>query len=242
MTCARSGMHKTISSSACSVCGSLDQSVTVELVGQDIHTKQGNVGTVTEERDATGAQLQVRNRTPEGAHSDALLTDGSVSLNISGPIQIGRKGESRALDTLLCKLLQEGHQSTVEAGRDSFGEDGILRHNGECLTLQVVSVPSSTTFWRDAILGSVTVAVSLADGVKWVRDAVVAKIAHTPPAERGRTILVLDAALAGVLSAHEIADAYLGLYGDPQVEFGLAGIWLVGPTTSTTMQLGIGSL
>ena len=220
----------------------MDQSATAETVGMEARGEVGNVGTVAEERDASGERFRIRTQTPGGARSRELLADGVVSLNIHGPTQTGRKGESRALDTLLSKLRQEGHQPVLEAGRDERGEDGILLLQDERLTLQVVSVPSDPKLWRDANRGSATTSVPVADAAKWIRDAVFAKFTNTSPAERATTILVLDAGLAGVLSAHEVADAYLALYGDPHFEFGLASIWLVGPTPSTTTRLGTGRL
>jgi hypothetical protein len=110
------------------------------------------------------------------------------------------------------------------------------------ITTQVVSVPSCPELWRDANRDSATTSVPVADAAKWIRDAVFAKFTNTSPAERATTIVVLDAGLAGILSAHEVADAYLGLHGDPHLEFGLASIWLVGPTPSTTTRIGTGRL
>ena len=204
--------------------------------------KVGNVGTVTEERDASGEELRIRTQPPEGARSDARLADGVVSLNINGPTQTGRRGEGRAIDTLLSTLRQEGHRPVLEKGEDKRGEDGILLIQDERLTVQVVSVPSCSNLWRDANLGSATRSVSVANAANWIRDAVFAKFTKTSPGERGRTIVVLDAGLAGVLSAQEIVGAYLALYGDPHVEFGLASVWLVGPTPTTSMRLGVGRL
>lgn len=202
----------------------------------------GDAGTVTEERDASGEQLRIRTQTSEGARSHELLADGIMSLNINGPTQTGRKGEGRAIDTLLSTLRQEGHQPVLDEGQDERGEDGILLIQDERLTVQVVSVPSCSNLWRDANLGSATRSASVADAANWIRNALFAKFTNTSPAERGRTIVVLDAGLAGVLSAHEVVDAYLALYGDPHVEFGLASVWLVGPTPSTSTRLGIGRL
>ena len=242
VTCARCGKVKAEPGSACSFCGSLDQSVTVELVGVETRCELGNVGTVAEERDASGQQYRIRTQTPGGARSHELLSDGFVSLDIHGPTQAGRRGEARALETLVSKLKQEGHPLVLEAGLDDRGEDGILLFQDERLTLQVVSVPSCPRLWRDANRDSATMSVPVADAAKWIRDAVLAKFTRTSPAERATTIVVLDAGLAGVLSAHEIADAYLALYGDPHLELGLASICLVGPTPSTTTQLGTGRL
>jgi hypothetical protein len=233
---------KTKSGSACSLCGSLDQSAAIELVGVKSRCEVGNVGTVAEERDASGEQFRIRTQTPGGARSHELLADGVVSLDIHGPTQTGRKGEARALDTLLSKLRQEGHEPVLEAGRDERGEDGILLFQEERLTLQVVSVPSCSKLWRDANRDSATTSVPVADAASWIRRAVFSKHINMSPPELATTIVVLDAGLAGVLSAHEVTDAYLAVYGDPRLEFGLASIWLVGPTPSTTTRLGTGRL
>jgi len=223
------------------LCGSLDESVTVELVLEvESRSEVGNVGTVAEERDDSGATFRIRTRTPEGASSHELLADGVVSLDIRGPTQMGRKGEARAIDTLLSRLRQDGYQPALEEGRDDHGEDAILLLQGERLTLQLVSVPGIPTLWRDANRDSAMTAVPVADAVKWIRDVVLAKSTNTSPAERATTIVVLDAGHAGILSAHEVVDAYLTSHGDPRIEFGLAGVWVVGPTASTTTRLGAG--
>lgn len=193
---------------------------------------------VAEEHTVSGAQFRVRVQTPTGASSDALLATGDVSLNVRGPTQLGRNGEPRVFDTLLCKLREEGHQPIFKEGRDQFGEDGILQFQGQDLTLQVVSVPSCPKLWRDANRDSAKTVISVEDGAKWIRDAVRAKFTKTSPRERPKTILVLDVGLVGILSAQEVTNVYLACYGEPHLEFEFASIWLVGPTPSTTTRLG----
>lgn len=214
--------------------------IKVGLTGVESHGAVGTVGSVAEEGYASGERFRIRTQTPKGARSHALLADGVVSLEIHGPTQTGRKGELRAIDTLFSRLRQEGHSPTLEAGRDERGEDGILLLGNERLTLQVTSVPRCRKFWRAANRDSGSTAVSIADASKWVRDAVLAKANEMSSAVRATTIIVLDAGLAGVLSAPEVADTYLALYGDPHVEFSVAAVWLVGPTPSTTTRLGTG--
>lgn len=216
--------------------------IEVGLTGVESHCAAGTVGSVAEERYASGERFRIRTRTPEGARSREMLADGVVSLEIHGPTQTGLKGEPRALDTLLSRLRQEGHHPALEKGRDGHGEDGILRLGGDRLTLQVTVVPRCCELWRNANRDSAMASVPVADAAKWLRDAVLDKATKTPPSERATTILVLDAALAGVLSAPEVGHTYLALYGDPQVEFGFAAVWLVGPTPSTTTRLGTGGV
>jgi len=76
---------------------------------------------------------------------------------------MGRKGEPRAVDTLLTRLRQEGLQPGLAAGRDERGEDAILLLQGERLTLQVVSVPSVAELWRDANRSSATTSAPAAN-------------------------------------------------------------------------------
>lgn len=240
VTCARCGMLKDISGAACSSCGSLDQSITIDLVGVELHCESGNVGTVTDERTASGAKL--RTQTPGGAHSDSSLTRKDVSFNINGSIEIGRKGESRALGTLLQKFQEEGFQVTLKTGQDDRGEDGVLQFKDQCLTLQVVLVPRCPKLWHDAIRDSVTTTVPITTSIEWIYEAIQAKHTKTSTGERAKTILILDVGLTGILSSNEVVSTYLDLHNDPHTEFKFASIWLVGPTSSTTIQLGNGSL
>ena len=236
--CARCNTVKIDSGSRCSLCGSLDQSVTVELVGVEARAEVGDVGTVVEQRDASDGQFQIRTQTPEGARSNGLLAGDTVSLGIHGPTKTGRTGEARAIDVLLSKLLQDGQEAVLEVGRDDRGEDGVLLLHGDQLTLQVVSLPSDPKLWRDANSGSATRNVPVVHATMWIRDAILAKFAKTSHAECTKTVLVLDAALAGILSAHEVVGSYLALHGNPRTEFGFHSGWLVGPTLSTTTRLG----
>jgi len=242
ITCTHCSTVKAESNSTCSLCGSLDQSVAIELIGQELRASNGNVGLVREERNASGEQFSIRTQTPEGARSEELLANNIVSANIIGPTQTGRKGEPRAISILMNRLQQEGYQPIFEIGRDHCGEDGVFTIQNERLTLQIVTVPSDPKLWRNANYDSATISMSVEEAGKYIQEAICKKFKRTSRGELTKTLLVLDAGLIGILSAHEVVSAYLTLYGDPYLEFGFASIWLVGPTASTTTQLGTGRL
>lgn len=226
-----------ISGSACPSCGSMD--VTVLAQGVEARSAVGNVGTVAEEGHISDGEFRVRVQTPGGARSEGHLTAADLSLKAGGAIEMGRKGEPRVVATLLAKLNQgEAQAELVPGAEDERGEDSILRIQGERRILQVVSVPSAREFWRDASRSTAEMSASVPDAVTWLRETITAKSSKTPPAERSKTILALDAVHAGVLARDEVMDAYHQLHGDPEDEFGFAGIWLVGPTVSTTTRLG----
>lgn len=206
--------------------------------------KIGNVGTVTEERDISAARSQVKVQTPSGAHSDTFITNDVLALKLRGNIRsgIGRPDESRTISVFLCKLREKGCEASLETGRDEFGEDGILQFQNQRLALQVVTVPSSPGLWQNANRDLINKTESKATSIKWIYDAIQTKHAKTSPNERAKTILLLDIGLMGVLAEKEVVDNYLKLHGDPHAVFKFSSIWLVGPTSSTTTQLGTGSL
>jgi hypothetical protein len=242
ITCVQCGTEKAEPDSTCSLCGSLNPSITIGLTGLELSSNIGNLGPVTEERNASGEQFRIRTQTPEGARSDELLANDIVSVKIKGPTQTGRKGEPRTINTLLNRLQQEGYQPIFEAGRDQHGEDGVLIIQNERLTLQIVTAPSIPKLWHDANLDSATKSMSVEGAAKCIQETICKKFNKTSQDELAKTFLVLDAGLVGILSAHEVVNAYLALYGDPYLGFGFANIWLVGPTPSTTTQLGTGRL
>lgn len=213
------------------------QSVTVGLTGVQARGEIGNIGTVGEARDAANGLYGIQVQTPKGARSDVTLSKDSISISIQGPTETGRKGEYRVLDILQQIFHGGGLRAIFEQGKDDYGEDQILRLDDEVFTLQIVTVPRNHNLWHAANTGLATTSGTAVDGASWIRDAILAKVNKTPLAERGKTILVLDAGLAGVLSAPEVLETYFERHSDPRHEFGLAAVLLVGPTTNTTKSL-----
>jgi hypothetical protein len=63
---------------------------------------------------------------------------------LSGPLDLGRKGERRVMKVVLNKLREHGADVYVENdARDDFGEDGILVVDSYRTPVQIVTVPNN---------------------------------------------------------------------------------------------------
>jgi hypothetical protein len=122
---------------------------------------------------------------------------------------------------------------------DARGEDGKLTINGREMVVQAVTVPDKPSFWRDARLGG-RLSVDTPHALGWLASAIEEKAQRTSALQRPKTILAIDARHWGMLAAPTLVDAYLKAYGEPTVEYGLAAVWLVGPTNARCVRLGQG--
>jgi hypothetical protein len=179
-----------------------------------------------------------------GVSSEARRTEGGqVSLNVKGAVNVGRDGEPRALKTFRQKLQADGLVVTIskETDRDKWGEDAILSMGSQRYVVQVVTTPGAKKFWQQARTGSALTQVELQKAVEWLRSSVQAKVRDTSPAERPRTVILVDARHAGHLATPPILESYLSRFSSPAVEFGLAAVWVAGPTVPYCARLGEGT-
>jgi hypothetical protein len=99
--------------------------------------------------------------------------------------------------------------------------------------VQVVIMPPDQTLWKElAEAGKAARAGQLPDAVKLVR----ASLEKKEKWWKG-CVLALDAANLGALSSLALVDACLAEHGDPNVEFGFAQTWIVGPTVGSTFEI-----
>jgi hypothetical protein len=178
---------------------------------------------------------------PAGTTSEARHSgDGTVSLEIRGTGNIGKRNEGRVVETLAQRLAQDGVTAMVSRGLDDRGEDGILRIGTREFVLQITTAPVAPDFWKQANLSSARTDVPEPHAASWIRDAIIKKAAVLPKAQLGSTILAVDARHAGVLALSRLLGEYLRIYGRPEAEFGFASIWIVGPTADQCERLGGG--
>jgi hypothetical protein len=214
--------------------------VIVPLTGVVAVCSVGTVGTVVDGIDAaTGDHAITVNA--GGVRSESRLTEGGkVSLAVDGAASIGEPGEEHAIRTLRQRLEASGLPISLRPGDNKRGEDGILIVADQSYTLQLVTTPNDPAFWHQASAGSAMSEVQLTDAVDWVRATVLAKAKKTPPGQRPRTVLVLDAQHAGILANRAVIDSCLGRFRSPPSEFGFASVWVVGPTVPYCVRLGDG--
>jgi hypothetical protein len=185
--------------------------------------------------------LRIQLQTHGGTHSDTRLCNGTVMLSVSGSSDVGRRGEPAALKTFLAVLRDQGLRPSILDSSDNRGEDAVIEIANSRYTVQLVTVPSDPSFWRDAARGLAETAAGIESALGWIREAILAKFHATSPKERPRTVLVLDVHHAGVLASKHISDAYLSRYPDPRDEFNFVATWLIGPVVSSSTQMGSAS-
>jgi hypothetical protein len=191
--------------------------------------------------DPVTGDVRIRvNDAPEG-RSDARLTRaGSVSLEAERVTDRGRRGEAQLKLTLQSKLRQNLPNVMIMPGSDAHGEDALVEIAGRSLVAQIVTIPTIPDFWRAAKEGLVTKGIDLSDAAVWLHDTIKAKCTKIPETQRAATLLAIDARHAGILAATPVSDRYIQRFGHPVAEFGLASVWIVGPTDKYCSRLGDG--
>jgi hypothetical protein len=238
IVCSQCHNPKPTKGTPCSKCGETGHAQALEVeLAVEIDTALPVTG-IQISGSPSSSSYWLRVKTPAGTQSDARLEDRIITIRVEGADEIGTRGEPQAMHTLLDALAIEGIAPTPKPGKDSRGEDAKLQIAHTTYVAQFVTVPSSPTFWQAATVTSAVTAAPAAAAIGWVRDAIMAKHRKTSPGELQRTLLVLDARHAGVLAAKVVAASYVERYGDPRAELGFAATWLVGPTASSSTQLG----
>jgi hypothetical protein len=225
----------------CRACGSTDPTQVVGIgTAQEIDIALP-IGMLAISRSTDDHTFRIQRQTHGGTHSDARLSNGTVTLSVSGASDVGRRGEHAALNTLLAALRAQGLSPNQSTANDDRGEDAVIEIGHAWYTVQFVTVPSDSSFWNRAARDSAETAAGTESALSWIRKAALAKFHATSPKERPRTVLALDVHHAGVLTSKQILAAYLSRYPDPRVEFNFVATWLVGPDISSSTQIGSAS-
>jgi hypothetical protein len=169
-----------------------------------------------------------------GAANSVVAADGTFQATLSGSLDVGRAGERRVINVLCNKLRERGSDVRVDDdARNHFGEDGVLIVNGRRTPVQIVTVPSSATVWKDLNANNAaTLSGNRGAAVSILRVAIAAKSVKA----KG-TILALDLAHVGAIVNRRLVEAYLAAFGDAVTEFSFEAVWLVGPTPRSTIEL-----
>lgn len=205
--------------------------IKVPLSGE-LGIKGSPIGIIVEGPPDSPQGRRVESRPSSGgrAYSRTDSTGGFVA-ELSAPLDRGRQGEAHAIDLLIQALRARGDQvQLLPGGQDDRGEDARLSINGSTTPVQVVSVPVDPSFWKTLS----TQGTALKEGacVDLVRQALL----HKKDKAIG-TILVMDVAQVGAIVGPALVNTYYRTYDDPEREFSLQEVWIVGPTVQSTIRL-----
>jgi hypothetical protein len=160
---------------------------------------------------------------------------GAFKAELEGQLEVGRSAEGHAVNVLAQALQDRGNAvERLSGSRDDRGEDALLIINGQQVALQIVSLPSEPSIWRElSRSGATSRSGTGQDAVDLVRQALLGK--------RNKaigTLLVLDAVHVGGLITADLGRRYSAAYSDPSDEFGVLEVWIVGPTARSALRLG----
>jgi hypothetical protein len=204
--------------------------------GIEAKVSQGQLGTVADTR-TPGDGRTITYTAPTGAHSDAVVAGDQLMLRVVRPVDVGTRGESRVLASVVAHLTSGGVVTGSLPASDERGEDRVLLIGGERVTLQVTAIPDDS-FWAGVARGTNEVHVPLTHALAWINDAICAKAHQYPSTSRASMLLAVDAAHAGVLADPSLRDRYVEQFGDPSALFEFGGVWLVGPTENHCVRVG----
>lgn len=222
----------------CKRCGGTIE-LSIALMGNEINSAIGQVGTVI---DTSSEDEQcIKYTSPTGAQSKASLIGNFLTISVKPPVDIGRLGESRVLACIKNNFKKLGRNlkepKDNEQAKDDCGEDGVLIIDGNRVALQIVTINPDKKFWRNVANGAGEANVGILEVLKWINDAISMKAFYEINFKR-TMLLAIDVGHIGVIASDKVGTYYLQVYGDPTIQYGFGGVWLVGPTENNILNLG----
>jgi hypothetical protein len=160
---------------------------------------------------------------------------GTFQADLLEPLERGKAGELHVMKILAQVLRENGHDvRSVDGAQDNRGQDGLLLIDGCQVEVQIVLLRVDPRLWGGlAIHQSASRSGDLFVAVRWVREAVKHKEGRAT-----RTLLAPDATHFGAIVCSKLVDAYINKHGNPTEEFSLVDVWIIGPTTRSSVRLG----
>jgi hypothetical protein len=225
--------------SPCKWCGGTIE-LSITLTGIESKSATGRVGIVNDTNSEDGQYIKYT--APTGAQSDSSLVGSLLTILVKPPVDIGRPGEPRVLACIENSLKMTGKTLTPPLenmrARDNRGEHGVLIIDGNHVTLQIVTAKPDASFWKSVANGAGEARVEISEAAKWINNAVSGKAQHYQNEFKFSMLLAVDVGHMGVLASSRVGAQYLQTYGDPTIQYGFGGVWLIGPTENNILYLG----
>lgn len=191
--------------------------------------------TVEGDPEAPGGRSVISRPSSGGTAESHIDGQGRLRVTLSAPLDVGRTSEARVLKTLAQAVAADrGSRCSVSPGaEDARGEDGVLWIGGSTVQVQIVTLPSASSVWKElAESGATSLLLEMTDVVRLVRISLERKRDRVAP-----MILALDASHIGAAVGPQLVREYIGTYGEPNLEYGWTEVWLVGSTVRSTRRL-----
>ena len=179
---------------------------------------------------------------PTGAQSDSSLVGNLLTVLVKPPVDIGRPGEQRVLVCVKNSLKMAGKNLRepleIERARDDGDEDAVLIIDNNRIVLQIVTISPDEAFWKSVANGAGKARLDISEATKWINNAVSGKAQRYQKEFKSSMLLAIDVGHMGVLASNIVGAQYLQTYGDPTIQYGFGGVWLIGPTENNILRLG----
>ena len=237
--CSNCGAPSSEAVSPCKWCGGTIE-LSITLIGIELKSAMGRVGVVNDTNSEHGQYIKYT--APTGAQSNSSLVGNLLTILVKPPVDVGRPGEPRVLVCVENSLKIAGKNLREplekERAKDDRGEDAVLIIDGNRVVLQIVTVKPDVSFWKSVANGAGEASVEISEATKWVNNAVSEKAQHYENKFKSSVILAVDVGHMGVLASVKVGAQYLQIYGDPTIQYGFGGVWLIGPTENNILHLG----
>ena len=225
--------------SPCKWCGGTIH-MSISLVGDEIKSAIGQIGTVVET--SSEDEQCIKYISPAGAQSNSSLTGHFLTISVKPPIDIGRRGESRVLACIKNNLIKVGKNlrepQASEKAKDNRGEDGVLIIDEHRIVLQIVTIRPDENFWRNVAKGEGVANAEISEVLKWINNTISNKAKLYENSFKLSMLLAIDVGHMGVIASELVGSLYIDAYGDPTIQYGFGGIWLIGPIENNIFILG----
>lgn len=219
----------------CKWCGGTIE-LSTPLTGVECKSATGRIGTVIDTNSEDGQHIKLT--APTGAQSDSSLVGNLLTILAKPPVDVGTPGQPRVLTCIENSLKMAGKTTKSLPANDDRGEDGVLIIDDNRITIQIVTAKPDASFWKSVANGAGTASVEISEAVKRINDAISEKAQHYQNEFKSSMLLAVDVGHMGVLASSKVGEKYLQTYGDPTIQYGFGGVWLIGPTENNILRLG----
>jgi hypothetical protein len=228
--CRTRGQYFGPSSVACPRCGCNSWDAAVSVQGVETKAEVGQLGWAA--RSLAEGEERIHYKSPAGTESSSEVKDGKLTLELRGTKDIGGPGEAAVIERIEDALRAQGHAVSRGDAEDERGEDGLIVCDDRTVIIQVVTAPGDPRLLAAAAKGVARTEDTRSAAASWLERAIDSKASRYAAVHKQSMLLAIDVRHVGVVIG--LIDSNIRAKATTA---GFAAVWLVGPTTDTTVRL-----